>query len=53
VPVNHARGVRRGTLIVSVTDKPFCLQNKEHLAIANAIEVRLADLELLPRYLEL
>jgi hypothetical protein len=53
VPVNDSRGVQRGTLIVSVTDEPFCLENKEHIAIANAIEVRLADLELLPRYLEL
>lgn len=53
VAVNDARGVHRGTLIVSVTDEPFCLENKQHIEIANAIEVRLADLELLPRYQEL
>lgn len=39
-----------GTIIVSVTDEPFSDENAEHVKIANAIEVRLVDQDLLPRY---
>lgn len=42
-----------GTLIVSVTDEPFDETNAEHARIANAIEVRLVDQDLLPRYSDL
>ena len=42
-----------GTVIVSVTDKPFDETNPEHARIANAIEVRLVDQDLLPRYADL
>jgi hypothetical protein len=42
-----------GTIIVSVTDGPFSDQNPEHVKIANAIEIRLADQDLLPRYIDL
>jgi hypothetical protein len=40
---------QRGTLIVSVADEVFSVDNADHVRIANAIEVRLADQDLLPR----
>ena len=42
-------GTQNGTIIVSVIDGPFSIDNPEHIKIANAIEVRLADQDLLPR----
>jgi len=42
-----------GTIIVSVTDEPFSDENPEHVKIANAIEIRLVDQDLLPRFSEL
>lgn len=42
-----------GTIIVSVTDEPFSDENPEHVKIANAIEIRLVDQDLLPRYADL
>jgi hypothetical protein len=38
-----------GTIIVSVSDSVFSADNPDHLKIANAIEIRLADQDLLPR----
>ncbi|SFF64302.1 Immunity protein 52 [Duganella sp. CF458] len=42
-----------GTIVVSVIDEPFSDENLEHVKIANAIEVRLVDQDLLPRYADL
>lgn len=42
-----------GTIIVSVVDEPFSDVNSEHVKVANAIEVRLVDQDLLPRYADL
>lgn len=42
-----------GTIIVSVTDEPFNDENPEHVKIANAIESRLVDQDLLPRYVDI
>ena len=42
-----------GTIIVSVTDGQFSDENPEHIKIANAIETRLVDQDLLPRYTDL
>lgn len=42
-----------GTIIVSVIDEPFSDENPEHVKIANAIEIRLVDQDLLPRYADL
>jgi hypothetical protein len=42
-----------GTIIVSVTDAPFDVNNPEHIKIANAIEIRLVDQDLLPRFVDL
>lgn len=38
-----------GTIVVSVTDASFSDENPEHVKIANAIEIRLVDQDLLPR----
>jgi len=42
-----------GTIVVSVTDAPFSDADPEHVRIANKIEVRLVDQDLLPRVAEL
>ncbi|CAM3229453.1 Uncharacterised protein [Janthinobacterium lividum] len=42
-----------GTIIVSVTDEPFNDENPEHVKIANTIEIRLVDQDLLPRYVDI
>lgn len=42
-----------GTIIVSITDETFSDENPEHVKIANAIEIRLVDQDLLPRYADL
>ena len=46
-------GKQRGTIIVSVTDDVFDVNNREHVKVANAIEIRLADQDLLPRFVDL
>ena len=57
VPVMRAdeKGKKKqfGTIVVSVTDGPFSDQNPEHVKIANAIEIRMVDQDLLPRYADL
>lgn len=40
---------QKGTIIVSVSDAVFSIGNPDHVKIANAIEIRLADQDLLPR----
>ncbi len=42
-----------GTIVVSVIDEPFSIENPAHVKIANDIEVRLVDQDLLPRYADL
>ena len=37
----------------NVTDAVFSAENPEHVEIANRIEIRLVDLDLLPRYADL
>ncbi|MGF6304331.1 MULTISPECIES: immunity 52 family protein [Paraburkholderia] len=46
-------GKRQGTIIVSVTDAVFDASNREHVKAANDIEIRLADQDLLPRFVDL
>ncbi|HEX7908255.1 MAG TPA: hypothetical protein VF534_09235 [Paraburkholderia sp.] len=43
----------KGTIVVSVDDGAFRIDNAEHVASANAIERRLVDLDLLPRFTDL
>jgi hypothetical protein len=50
IPVPEAGRKQTGTIIVSVTDAVFSVDNPEHVEIANRIEIRLADQDLLPRY---
>lgn len=52
VPVMNEQK-QTGTIIVSVVDEPFSDKNPEHVKVANAIEVRLVDQDLLPRYADL
>lgn len=53
VPIQGRGGQPLGTLVVSVIDAPFSDDNPTHLAAALAIEVRLVDLDLLPRYIDI
>ena len=50
IPVPDASHKQTGTIIVSVTDAVFSVGNPEHVEIANRIEIRLVDQDLLPRY---
>ena len=49
VPVSKGNE-QRGTIIVSVDDNVFSVNDPAHVKTAKAIEVRLADQDLLPRY---
>ena len=53
IPVFGEKKKQTGTIIVSVADEPFSADNPEHLKVANKIEVRLVDQDLLPRYADL
>jgi len=44
---------QQGTIIVSVTDDVFDVNNRDHVKAANDIEIRLADQDLLPRFADL
>ncbi|TDV25360.1 immunity protein 52 of polymorphic toxin system [Paraburkholderia caballeronis] len=46
-------GQQQGTIIVSVTGEVFDVNNRDHVKTANDIEIRLADQDLLPRYVDL
>ena len=53
VPVADEDNNQTGTIIVSITDEPFSENNPEHVKVANSIETRLVDQDLLPRYADL
>lgn len=53
VPVMNKNSEQIGTIIVSVTDAAFSLDNPDHIKVANDIEIRLADQDLLPRFADL
>ncbi|CAJ8991564.1 LysR family transcriptional regulator [Burkholderia pseudomallei] len=53
VPVKNNDGKEVGTIIVSVTDAVFSTDNAEHVEIANRIEIRLVDQDLLPAYADM
>jgi hypothetical protein len=48
VPI-MVNGKQHGTIVVSVSDATFSIDNPEHIKIANAIEMRLADQDLWSR----
>lgn len=49
---SNKKKIQRGTVVVSVAET-FDAKNPEHIQRANAIEIRLADQDLLPTYMEL
>lgn len=51
VPIFDSENRRKGTIIVSVLDT-FDVENKEHVKRANELEIRLADQDLLPRFMD-
>lgn len=53
IPVPDAGRNQTGTIIVSVTDAVFSVDNPEHVEIANRIEIRLVDQDLLPAYADI
>lgn len=53
IPVPEKGKKQTGTIIVSVTAGPFSIGNPEHVEIANRIEIRLVDQDLLPRYVDI
>ncbi|WP_122779873.1 immunity 52 family protein [Burkholderia pseudomallei] len=53
VPVKNNDGKEVGTIIVSVTDAVFSTDNAEHVEVANRIEIRLVDQDLLPAYADM
>ncbi|QKQ46151.1 MULTISPECIES: immunity 52 family protein [Achromobacter] len=53
IPVPAAGKKQTGTIIVSVADEVFSLDNPNHVELANHIEMRLVDQDLLPRYADL
>lgn len=57
VPVEEmnekGKKIQTGTIVTSVTDAAFSDLNPEHVKVANSIEIRLVDQDLLPLYKEL
>ncbi|MPT29130.1 MAG: hypothetical protein E2602_20020 [Achromobacter sp.] len=53
IPVPAAGKKQTGTIIVSVAEEVFSLDNPSHVDLANRIEMRLVDQDLLPRYADL
>lgn len=53
IPVSAAGKKQAGTIIVSVADEVFSLDDPRHIELANQIEMRLVDQDLLPRYADL
>jgi hypothetical protein len=52
IPVLEARK-QIGTIVVSVVDEVFSLDNPQHVEAANRIEIRLVSDDLLPRYTDI
>lgn len=53
IPVPAAGKTQTGTIIVSVANEVFSVDNPGHIELANHIEMRLVDQDLLPRYADL
>ena len=51
VPVIDSDGRQKGTVVVSVLET-FDFENQEHVKRANQLEIRLADQDLLPRFMD-
>ncbi|MBR8184604.1 immunity 52 family protein [Burkholderia ambifaria] len=53
ISVPEAGRLHTGTIIVSLPDAVFSVSNSEHVEIANRIEIRLVDQNLLPAFADL
>ncbi len=53
IPVPEAGRKQTGTIIVSVPDAVFSVDSSEHVEVANRIEIRLVDQDLLPAFADL
>ena len=53
IPVIGEKNRPIGTIVVSVIDEQFSDENPDHVRAANAIEIRLVDLDILPRFSDL
>ncbi|PTB19679.1 LysR family transcriptional regulator [Trinickia symbiotica] len=53
IPVPEPDKKQVGTIIVSVADGVFSADNPEHVEVANRIEIRLVDQDLLPAYADI
>ena len=53
IPFPEAGKKQTGTIIVSVTDAVFSPDDPEHVEVANRIEIRLVDQDLLPTYADI
>ncbi|MCA8103470.1 immunity 52 family protein [Burkholderia sp. AU32262] len=53
IPVPEAGRLQTGTIIVSVPDAAFSVDNSEYVEVANRIEIRLVDQDLLPTFADL
>ncbi|WP_244129176.1 immunity 52 family protein [Burkholderia gladioli] len=53
LPIPEAGRKQIGTIVVSVPDAVFSVDNTEHVEIANRIEIRLVDQDLLPAYADI
>lgn len=53
IPVPTAGKKQTGTIIVSIADEVFAMDNPRHVDLANRIEIRLVDQDLLPCYADL
>lgn len=49
-PVIDEAGRQTGTIVISVADEVFDDANEEHRKTAHAVEIHLADRDLLPRF---
>ncbi|WP_233833284.1 immunity 52 family protein [Paraburkholderia sp. ZP32-5] len=53
IPIRDAGKKQIGTIIASVADGVFSVDNPEHVETANRIEIRLVDQDLLPAYADI
>ncbi len=53
IPVTGGDRKQIGTIVVSVIDTVFSVDNPDHVDVANRIEIRLVDQDLLPRYTDI
>ncbi len=53
IPVPEAGKKQIGTIVISVANAEFSVEDPQHVEIANRIEIRLVDQDLLPRYADI